>query len=426
MPTLKTGLTAVFLMAIAGCSAINPPATINSPTPPVDTPAIETPTEPSAQQVGELTLTLWLPPFMAAEEGNEAGLLLEQRLADFNQQRSDVEVEVRIKAERGPGGLLETMQAASTAAPNTLPDLVALDPVGLYTAALKGLVLPLDGVIDPLEEQDWYPFAIQASQIDGQFFGSPFASDGIILTYRSSTYSSPPLSWDQLIEANQIFLLPAGDGEALFTLSQYIDLGGPLTTEDGRPTLAVDRLATVLTFYRDALEQGVLSEQDLSYQTAGESWQALLNGRGQSAVSPLSSFLAEGTDRQLSASPLPTQNGQGLGISQTWSWSIVTSDPVRQAAVRDLISWLTEPEFLGPWTESLNKLPPTRSALERWDDSSSTPIATLLAGSFVGRPSEEALATLGPAIQQAVEAVLTGAMSPEAAALQASQQVQAP
>jgi ABC-type glycerol-3-phosphate transport system substrate-binding protein len=426
MPSYKTWLVTALLLFATGCSGLNPSLSTNTPAPILGTDSQATPTESMLDPTAASSLTLWLPPFLAPEDDNPAGLMLQQRLDAFRQQQPEVELNVRIKAAHGPGGLLETMQAASTAAPETLPDVIALDPTGLYTAALKGLVVPLSESLNQPLDEDWYPFAIEASQIDGEYYGFPFASDGIILAYRTPAFSSAPLSWQQLLDSNQTFLLPAGDPESLFTLAQYLQLDGPTTTEDGRPALDATILASILNFYRDARDEGALNGDALSYRTGEESWQALLNGTGQSALAPLASFLTNETSRQISASPLPTRDGEGMGISLAWSWAMATTNPARQQMASQLISWLSAPEFLGPWTESLGLLPPTRSALEQWSESELTPIATLLASSLQARPSEEDLATIGPAIHTAVEAVLSGALSPEAAALQASQQVQSP
>lgn len=375
-----------------------------------------------------MTLTVWLPPFLSPGPGNEspAAEMLSQRLQEFNQSRPDLQINVRIKAERGPGGLLETMQAATTAAPETLPDLIALDPVGLNTAALKGMIQPLGVELDPPSEESWYPHAIEASQVDGEFYGYPFASDGWILAYRSSSFTNPPLSWNQLIESSRTFLFPAGDSEALFTLIQYEVIGGTLTAEDGRPALNPTTLSSVLASYASAQSAGVLPSDLASYETPQDTWQALLNGRVQSAVSPLSAYFGSDNNTSISASPLPTRDGNGVGISQTWNWAIVTNDPVRQIAVQDLIEWLSAPEFLGPWTQALGYLPPTRAALELWEEDSNAAVATLLASSLRGRPSEENLATFGQPIHEAVIAVLNEDLTPDAAALQAAQRVQNP
>lgn len=426
MRNLKLGLTFWLLLAVTACSGLNAPAPTPTDTPLSETPSPATPTPTLVDPSNQVDLTLWLPPFLAPTEDNPAGLMLAERIQAFNEQRPDAEVRLRVKAESGPGGLLETLQAASTAAPETLPDIIALDPTGLSTAALKGLIVPLSEVLDQPDEADWYPHAIEASQIDGVHYAAPFASDGLILAYRTNAFASAPLSWSQLLEANRTFIFPAGDEQALFSLSQYIQLGGTLATDEGRPAIEASTLASLLDFYTTASEEGSFAPDITEYQSSQETWQALLNGRSQSAVAPLSAYFSNDTNAQISAGPVPTRDGRGMGISSSWSWAIVTTDPVQQVVVRDLIDWLSQPEFLGPWTELLGLLPPTRSALGLWSESDFTPIATLLASSMQARPSEEDLATLGPAIHQSVEAVLDGSTSAQSAALQASQQVQEP
>ena len=90
-------------------------------------------------------LTVWVPPQFDPSANNPAAALLRSQLQEFSQQNGNIQVEVRVKAAAGPGGLLDALAATSTAAPSALPDLVALPRPDLEAAALKGLIYPFDG-----------------------------------------------------------------------------------------------------------------------------------------------------------------------------------------------------------------------------------------------------------------------------------------
>ena len=51
--------------------------------------------------------------------------------------------QIVVKQDRGPGGLLDLLRAASPVAPDVLPDIIALDNSDLETAARSGLIQPI-------------------------------------------------------------------------------------------------------------------------------------------------------------------------------------------------------------------------------------------------------------------------------------------
>jgi ABC-type glycerol-3-phosphate transport system substrate-binding protein len=383
------------------------------------------PSTPSAAP-GPGALTLWLPPAFDPTSSTSAADLLKERLADFERANPGLTVVVRIKDESGPAGLMETLSAAAEAAPASLPDLIALDPLGVRSAVIKGLLAPLGDLGAGLASPEWYDYARATSLIDGVFYAVPFAADAEVFGFRATTFGSSPLTWDGLVAAQSIFVFPAADPEASVTLSQYLSLGGPLTDSSGRPTLNPNVLAQVLAFYRTAREAGVLPLSSRQYTTSGETWQALLDGRAQAGLTRLSVLLAA-DDASLDASPLqPSPDSRPVCFVDTWSWAVVTRDPERQASAAQLLAWLSAPEFLGPWTYALGLLPPTASSLEIWPAGAKASLASRLVVAASPRPSEEVIATLGLPLRDAAQAVLTGSMSPEAAALAASQDLLSP
>lgn len=380
----------------------------------------------SVDSRGPFDLTLWLPPRFNPDADNPAAKLLAERLQQFDAAHPEISIRWRIKDEHGPAGLLETLRAANSAAPSALPDLIALDPTSLNTAALKGFVLPLDEVVSAPTQDGWYPLAVKASQVDGAFFGYPFASDGSVLAYRSSAFAAPPQSWSALLESNRTFLFPAGDPDALFTLTQYEALGGSLQSGDGLPALDPTFLSSVLAFYSSGRSAGTFPTDLDSYHTETETWQALKEGRVHSAVAPLSEVFTEQGTQFISVTPLPTRDGTGTSLGTTWCWALVTRSENRQAAVGELMRWLDEPAFLGPWTEALGLIPPKPEALDRWADDDQAAVAALLANVLQPVPTEETLATFGPPLHEAILAVLDQGKTPDGAALIAAQSIHRP
>lgn len=373
-----------------------------------------------------VALTLWLPPGLDPTSSAPAAALLEERLADFERANPGLMVIVRIKDESGQAGLLETLSAAAEAAPASMPDLIALDAAGIRAAALKALIAPLEGLVADLASSEWYDFAHAASLVDASFYAVPFAADAEIVGFRVEAYGSSPLTWDEILASQSLFVFPAADPNASVTLTQYLSLGGSLVDTSGRPTLDPTVLAEALSFYRAARDAGVLPLSARQFATELETWQAVLDGRAQAGLTRLSALLAA-NDASLDGSPLlPSVDSPPICFVDTWSWAIVARDPTRQALAAQLLAWLSAPEFLGPWTEALGLLPPTASALELWPSGPRASLASRLVVAATPRPSEEITATLGVPLRDAAEAVLGGTMTPQAAALAASQDLLSP
>jgi maltose-binding protein MalE len=199
---------------LAGC-AFNLPLSTDTPLPPA---TATVPTNPVTEVVpspaAPASLRVWLPAQFDPASGSPAGDLLQDRLDEFA-RRMDVDIEVRVKSENGVGGLLDSLTTANAAAPLALPDLILLPRPQLETAALKGLVYPLDGLVDPVSEGDWYPFAEQLARLQDSTFGLPFAGDGQVLVYRPQSDAAPS-DWRIALSQGQPLIFSAADEQSLY------------------------------------------------------------------------------------------------------------------------------------------------------------------------------------------------------------------
>lgn len=364
---------------------------------------------------------MWVAPRFSPAADGPAAELLSERLAAFEQEHGDVEIVVRVKPVTGQGSLIETLEAAIAAAPGALPDLISLDPAGLYSAALKGWVVDLNALTPEVSNPTWFEHAAAASQIDGQLFGIPFASQADVFIYRNESYLQTPAAWDDLLNANATFLFPAGDRDAGLTLSYYVRLGGELYNQDGRPTLDAATVATVLEFYATAQAADLLPVRAAELASTNDTWQDWFDGQSNSAVVPLSLALENYNPETVTASLIPAQSDSGFSLSKTWTWAVAATDPDHQSLVLELIDWLSQPEFLGPWTRALNLIPPDPFALDQWPADPQTVLIEQIAQAAFPYPNPEELATFGPALYSAVQAVITSDLPPETAVEEALQ-----
>jgi ABC-type glycerol-3-phosphate transport system substrate-binding protein len=409
---------------LAACS---PAPTAPPPTPtaaPVVPPTL-TPVPGPTTTPSPLVLRAWVAPAFAPDPQSEAGALLQARLEAFEAAHPNVRVEIRLKDETGPAGLLETLQAALRVAPAALPDLITLDSSDLAQAAAGAGLVEL---VPLLEEGDSavFDFARQAVEIGGERFGQPFGSRADVLVFRVDSFSRAPRSWSDLLSSRPPFLFPAGDSEALTTLAEYLSLEVSLADERGELRLDPLGLEEVLAFYGSAHNAGLLPLTVRQYETSLETWGAFHEGRASSAVAPLHVFLAEGRPTTEWAAPLPTRDGGGVCLALAWSWALVTQDPERKQLAGDLMAWLTDPAFLGPWTQALGLLPVDRASLDAWLDGTDKTLAQQLVEVARPMPTIGVRSAVGAPIRSAVDSVLSGQLTPNAAALAASQALPSP
>lgn len=376
------------------------------------------PSAPSPSGVA-LALTVWVPPDLSPDGPGPAAVLLADRLQAFLDAHPGLRLQVRIKGRSGPAGMMESLAAARTAAPSVLPDLVALDAAELARATAGGIIRPWQDAGTVPETWGLAETVLGSARPAGQVAGLPFAAEADLFAYDTLAYPAAPRTWADLLTANAAFLVPLGDPSATFTLGQYLAAGGTLHEGEGAPALDQLVLQEVLSFYAAARAGGLLpltARQHEDSQTTGE---ALFSGRIDAAVVPFSRFAASSQDVVHPVGPWPTADGLGVCFLRTWVWAVTERASAADPLAIDLARWLADPEFSGPWTRALGLIPAGTSALTSWPADDLASLAGLLLNRCSPQPSPEDLALFGPVLRQAVEAALTGALSPEAAAARA-------
>lgn len=411
------------LITLVGCSAkpsLEYPAPAASSSPEIN-PAPTDPTAPPATQSGvttpggQTTIRIWLPNEFDPESGTPAGKLLKARLEEFTSRKPNTRIEVRIKSLDGPGGILDALTTASAAAPLSLPDLVALPRPILEVAAVKGLLRPLDALIEPVDDSDWYEYALQIAHLQDSTYGLPFAGDALILVHRVSTIPDPPGTLSETLQTTGPLVFPAADPQALFTIAQYEASGGKILDEQGRPSLQAAPLTRVLNYYRNAASIELVPNWLTQYQNDEQSWEAYVDGIASMVVTWTSSYLLNQL-ADAAGTQVPTPDGKPFTLATGWVWALASPNPERQKLTAELAEYLTEGEFLAAWTTAAGYLPTRSSAMTSWG----TPEQRQLAGQVVSAarlvPAVDVLNSLGPPLSDAAISVLKQLKDPDTAA----------
>jgi len=417
-----TGL--LFIIAtLSGCEAIpqTPDATQIYPATNTPTPVKEiTPTPASAQ-----TLIIWVPPQFDPANGTIAGDLFQKRLDAFEAENPDIHIQVRVKSAVGPSNLIESLTNTSTAAPKALPSLIALSRSDLETAALKGLIIPLDNLTSSIDDPDWYIYARQMALIQGSLFGLPFAGDALLLCYRPEKVSDLPATWVTILKRTMPVTFPAADPQSLFALTLYQSLGGKVEDDQHRPLLQPEILKEVLDLFSKGANQGIFPQSLTTYQTDGQSWQAYQDQQYNWVITWASKFLADAPP-DTAAQPLPVLGKTDYTISSGWVWAVADPSPAGQALSVKLANYLVDGNFLADWTSSAGFLPTRSTALAAWKNQSLQATMSQVILSAQNRPTNDLLAGLGPVLADAVVQVIKNEADPAQAAQKAAEQIIAP
>lgn len=430
---LYRAFLALLVVLLAGCTVLPtsvPPALPTRTSSPTTTPpATEILVTPSVTPGGPLTLRIWVPPEFDPSQGTPAARLLRDRLEEFIRSRPRLQLDVRVKAVEGAGGILDALTAAGAAAPQALPDLVALPRPLLETAALKGMLYPYQPVGTVAINPGLYPYARELAHLGDGIYGLPFAGDALALVYRPELLPNPPAGWEDLPAGAGELLFPAADPQALFTLTRYQSRGGAVRDETGKPVIESLVLTEVLTDYLRAEAAGVITNTLTQFQSDSQVWTAFQEGQAVMAVAWTSRYLApssEAASEGIQLAPLPVDGDQPFTLAGGWVWALSSRDPERQRVAAELAGFLTESEFLAAWTESAGYLPPDPDVLAGWKNSAVRPVLDRIARSAHVLPPADILIALSGPLWHATVEVLKGQNDPAAAAREASTSLAGP
>jgi len=424
----------LFLLLIAslvGCTTTpqvdETPTLTMTPTPTASPPVqID---EPDLPEIEPVTIKIWLPPEFDPANGSPAGELLQARLDEFSERRSNIRIETRVKNVDGPGGIIDTLSTAGAAAPLALPDLVAMPHHILENAAIKGLLHPFDGLTDTMDDPDWFDYARQLSHLQNNTFGIPFAGDALILVYRPSILGEPPSDWLESLEtsaeASASLSFPAADPNGLVTLTLYQSTGGVILDEENRPILDRIQFTEVLTYYHQAQQSSLMPFWLTQYETDDQSWTAYEEGQTEMVITWASRYL-KNLPVDADGAPIPTQDGIPFTLATGWAWALVSQNPERQALSVQLAEFLTTADFLAVWTAAGGYIPPRPSALSAWENVSAQSLLDRITPSARLMPSLDVITAIGPVLQQATVDVLKEQADPITAAETAAELLSTP
>jgi len=395
----------VVLIFLAGCSSLAPLLITPTPAPALIATSTPQPLPTStASPARPHSLRIWLPPRFDPNADTPSAKLFKQRLADFESEYG-IFIEVRIKAETGDTGLLNSLAITSKGAPSAMPDLVALSHSDMEAAALDGLLHPIDGFTTILHNPDWYAFAREMGHVQNTSFGLPFAADAMAIVYRPAVFEGTPSSWISIFASGNQMVFPASDPKAYLSLSLYLSTNDQLIDAQGDPSLDEETLTHVLSFYKQALDAGAITPLVKENQTDQQSLQMFRNGDADVAVIWVSSDLAARSGKYI---PVFGLDDAPYSFADGWDWSLAGSDVEKQPLAVELASYLVDSGYMSSWTSASGYLPTRPQALDGWEDAELKTSINEILQSAHPAPSDIVSTKVGALMQQALIRVFNG------------------
>jgi len=395
------------VLLLVGCSSLAP---LLAPRTPTSAPVLQSTSTPQAIPTSTIQpitnqphiLRVWLPVQFDPNAGTPSADLLKQRLLAFEDEYPNVQIEIRIKSN---ADILNTLSITNSAAPEAMPDLIALSYSDMYATASAGFLHPLEGLTSILQEPDWYAFARELGHFKNTEYGIPFAGDILMMVYRSAVFDQVPVTWESLFESGTFFVFPVSDPRASFSLSLYLSEGGQIVDDQSAITLDEESLIRLFSFYKQAIETDTILLSTRDFQTDVQSLQFYRDGRADLAVIWASSDILTQSGNYF---PLLGLENTNFSLGDGWVWALAGSSAEKQPLAVELASYLVESSFMSEWTRVSGFLPTRPQALDGWSDEGMKISLNEVLQSAHPIPPDDVISVLGPLLQGALVRIFNG------------------
>jgi multiple sugar transport system substrate-binding protein len=309
---------------------------------------------------GKVKLVLW-----HMEQPPNRVKRFQQVIDGFNKSHPNIQVQQQVQDWNQVYSKI-----AAAAQSQTQPDILFAIPDFTTYVTQTGIVQPVTDLVNKLDaEHHFIPAATAPYKQDGQYLAVPLYGMVQMLWYRKDLFqkagiSSAPATWsDLLADARKLtngkqhgIAVPAGKNLATDQVIYSLMITAHAENLYANPTgdeIAFDNPNTIRTFelYDQLLK---FSPPDSTSYSWGEPQAAFNNGTAAMAIEKgqyLSPFTKESGQPASALGcakiPQPAQNGQPGSIYYSNGAMITTSDPAKQKAAGEFLSYLLEPKVYG-------------------------------------------------------------------------------
>lgn len=371
-------------------------------------------------------------------------------VSDFEAEHPEIDVEA-IYAGNYDDTRVRAMSAIEA---GDTPQLSVLFSIDLYELLEQDAIVPFDAIVETDEEREWldsfYPGLMENGRLDGKTYGIPFQRSTIVMYWNKDAFEAagldpeqPPETWDEMAqmaatvrEASDderwgVMIPSTGYAYWMFQALAFQN-GHKLMSDDGTEVYFNDPAAiealeywVALAAEHDAMPDGTIEWGTLRQNFLEQSTAMMWHSTGNlTAVRNAADF-----DFGVAMLPQHTQYGSPTGGGNFYVFKD-TSDDEKRAAMT-FIRWMTAPERAAAWSIETGYMGVSPAAYET--DALQEYIEAFPAAAVARDQLEHGTAELSTyqggrvrrALDNAIQAALTGQMSAQDALQQAQAEADA-
>lgn len=361
-------------------------------------------------------------------------------IKDFNALNNGITVEYR--QIQFDDVVSEAMRAYST---GQAPDIIAIDNPEHALFASRGAFLDLTDKIaasDVVKPENYYPGPLKSVMWDGKYFGIPKATNTIALYYNKDMFkaagldpNSPPQTWDALVEAARKLTDPAknvygltfsakANEEGTFQFLPWAQMGG-----GGYDKINSEGAVKALETWKRIIDEKLASPDTLT-RSQWDSTGTFNSGNAAMAISgpwELDRMLKEAKfDWGVALLPVPQEGAERSSAMGDFNWAIFSNTEHPDEAFKVLEYFVSQDDRM---FKDFGQLPPRSDITiaptgEPLKDAALKVFIEQLQYAQPRGPHPE-WPKISKAIQDAIQAALTGQMSAKEALDQAAERINA-
>ncbi len=398
----------------------------------------------NAQAQTELTM------YYPVAVGGALTEVIDGLVADFEAEHPDIAVEA-IYAGNYDDTRVRAMSAVEA---GDAPQLSVMFSIDLYELIEQDVIVPFDDLVESDAEREWldsfYPGLMENGRLDGQTYGIPFQRSTIVLYWNKDAFAAagldpdtPPETWAEMAEmaaavreasgGEQWGVMVPSTGYPYWMFQAFaFQNGHRLMSEDGTEVYFDDPAAVEALEYWVALadEHGAMPDDTIEWGTLRQNFIEESTAMMWHSTGNLTAVRNEADfDFGVAMLPMNTQRGSPTGGGNFYLFKDA-SEEERRAAMT-FIRWMTAPERAAAWSIETGYMGVSPAAYETEalrDYVEAFPPAAVARDQLEHATAELATYQGGRvrrALDNAVQAALTGQLSPAEALAQAQREADA-
>ncbi|WNL38527.1 ABC transporter substrate-binding protein [Halomonas sp. PAMB 3232] len=392
----------------------------------------------ATQASAAVDLTMYYP----VSVGGALTDVIDELVEEFEDEHPEIDVEA-IYAGNYDDTRVRAMSAIEA---GDTPELSVMFSIDLFELIEQNAIVAFDDLVETDEERAWldgfYPGLMENGQLDGKTYGIPFQRSTIVLFWNKDAFEAagldpdtPPQNWDEMAEMAATVREASGDqwgvmvpstGYPYWMFQAFAYQNGHRLMNEAGTEVYFDDPAAIeaLEYWVSLAEDGVMPGGTIEWGTLRQNFLEQSTAMMWHTTGNLSAVKSDADfDFGVAMLPAKTQRGSPTGGGNFYIFAD-TSDEEQRAAMT-FIRWMTAPERAADWSIETGYMGVSPAAFETEalrDYVEAFPPAAVARDQLEFGTAELATYEGGRirrTLDNAVQAALTGQMTPEAALTQA-------